>query len=64
MLTQLFKSKTVVFNVLTLAGAALGGIAAHEMIAAHPQAAAGIAAAISVINVMLRIMTTKPISQK
>lgn len=64
MLGKMLKSKTIIFNALTIIGAALGGIAAHELIAENPEWAAAIGVAIGAINVVLRMLTSVPISQK
>lgn len=54
-------SKTVWFNILSMAGTALAAVSNSEMIAEYPLVAAGVTVAISVVNVFLRLVTKKPI---
>lgn len=63
-LAKLLKSKTVIVNTLTVATGVLGFLAGHEVIAAHPEVVAALISAVGVVNVLLRIVTVVPISQK
>jgi hypothetical protein len=64
MLTQLLKSKTLIFNALVLASGVLAYVSGHEVMVEHPEWVAGIGAAVGAINVVLRFFTTMPVSQK
>lgn len=61
---KLFKSKTIIVNVLTLSLAVLAAFKGSNLIAAYPEIAASITAAIAAINVVLRFLTTMPLSMK
>lgn len=58
---SLFASKTVWVNVIVLAAGIVSAIAGSELIAEYPQLVAGFVAAQSALNVVLRLITTKPI---
>jgi len=58
---SLYQSKTIWFNVLSIAAVALSAIGGSELIAQHPVAAGAVAVGISVVNVLLRLVTSKPI---
>lgn len=61
LMKKIWKSKTFWVNALT----ALAGVAAYfqtDVITDNPQAVGGIAAAIGIINVILRFMTKEPVS--
>lgn len=63
-LTQASKSKTVIVNVLMVVASVLAVLQGHEVIVENPQVVAGIGAVMGVVNVVLRFLTTKPVSQK
>lgn len=54
-----YLSRTIWANALTSGVAILGAIAGQEWIAAHPEAVAVLALATSVLNVVLRFVTTE-----
>ena len=58
---SLWTSKTIIFNGLTLAVAALTAIAGHELVAANPRTAAWVVSAIGFIGIVLRLLTDKPV---
>lgn len=58
---SVYASKTVIFNILSIAAVALTAIGGTELIADYPVAAGAVAVAISVVNVLLRLVTSKPI---
>lgn len=57
-----FKSKTVWVNSLTVLASVLVALQNHDLIASNAQATAWIIAAIGATNVVLRFLTTEPIS--
>ena len=57
----IYASKTIIFNTLTLAAAALVALQNHELVAANPRAAAWVLFGVGVINAVLRLLTTAPI---
>jgi hypothetical protein len=63
-LAQLLKSKTVIVNTLTVAVGVLGYLAGHDVIAQNPEVVAALLSAVGVVNVLLRIVTVVPISEK
>lgn len=63
-LSQLLKSKTVVVNTLTVAVGVLGYLAGNDVIAAHPDWVAALVSVVGVVNVVLRVVTVVPISEK
>lgn len=63
-LAKMAKSKTVIVNTLTVVVGALGYVAGHEVIAQHPELVAGLVSAVGVLNVVLRLVTSVPISEK
>lgn len=58
---SLFQSKTFYLNAVTLIVGIIGFLAAHPVIAAHPQWVAGLFAAQAVVNILLRLVTDTPI---
>lgn len=63
-LKKLMKSKTIIVNSLTVVVGVLGFLQGHEVIAAYPEVVAGIVAAVGVLNVALRFITTIPVWEK
>jgi hypothetical protein len=63
-LSKLLKSKTVIVNTLTVVVGVLGYLSGHEIIAQNPELVAALVSAIGVVNVLLRIVTVVPISEK
>lgn len=63
-LTQASKSKTVIVNVMLVAVSALAAVQGHEVMAEYPEVVAVVGAIIGAVNVALRFLTTKPVSQK
>jgi hypothetical protein len=59
-----YQSKTLWINGLALAVTALTAIAGHEAVATNPQLALWIGAALAGMNILLRLVTTAPISLK
>ncbi len=55
------KSKTIVFNVLTLVASLLTIVSGSEVFAEHPQITAAIVPALAAINVALRFVTHLPV---
>lgn len=58
---SVYESKTIWFNVLSIAATALTAVGGSEVIADYPVASAAVAVGISVVNVLLRLVTNKPI---
>lgn len=56
------QSKTIWANGIMLLVSILGVVAGSELIAEYPVAVAGIAGAVSVLNIALRFLTGKPLS--
>ncbi|TXH41138.1 MAG: hypothetical protein E6Q97_38255 [Desulfurellales bacterium] len=54
-------SKTVWVGILTTAAATLGFLQGQEFIVQYPKAVAGIGAAVGLLTIVLRFMTTVPI---
>lgn len=63
-LTKLAKSKTIIVNVLLVAAGVLGYLSGDQVIAQHPEWAAAFVSAAGVVNVILRVVTKLPISEK
>jgi len=58
---SIFASKTVWVNVVVLTAGIVTCIAGSDLIADYPQIVAGFVAAQSALNVVLRLITSKPI---
>lgn len=58
---SLYQSKTIWFNILSIVAVALSAVGGTELIAQHPVASGAVAVGISVVNVLLRLVTSKPI---
>jgi len=58
---SLFQSRVFWLNTITLIVSVIGFLAAHPLIAAHPQWVAGLVAVQAIANVLLRIVTDTPI---
>lgn len=63
-LTQLLKSKTVIVNALTVVAGVVGYLAGHDVIAQNPELVAGLVAVAGAVNVVLRLFTVLPVSEK
>lgn len=63
-ITKMLKSKTIIVNGLTVVVGVMGYLAGNEVIAAHPEWVAGLATAMGVVNVVLRLFTSIPVSEK
>ena len=61
---SIFASKTFWFNALTSVVALAVFAQDSVLLADHPQAVALIGTAIGMVNVVLRLITTKPVSVK
>lgn len=64
LLKKLMKSKTIIVNGLTVVVGVLGYLQGHEVIAQYPGVVASIVAAIGILNVALRFVTTIPVWEK
>jgi hypothetical protein len=64
MLSKLLKSKTVIVNSLMVAAGVLGYLAGNDVIVQHPDWVAALVAAAGAVNVVLRLVTVVPISEK
>jgi len=64
LLKKMAKSKTIIVNTLTVIVGTLGCVAGHDVIAQNPELVAGLVSAIGVLNVVLRLVTSIPVSQK
>lgn len=58
---SIFASKTIIFNVLTLLAVSLTTIADESIIADNPAAVGGVMVATAIVNLLLRLVTSKPI---
>jgi hypothetical protein len=63
-LTQLFKSKTIIANVVMVAAGIVGYLAGHDVIAQNPELVAALVTVSGVLNVVLRLLTSTPVSAK
>jgi hypothetical protein len=63
-LTQASKSKTIMVNVMLVAVSALAAVHGHEVMVQYPEVVAAVGAVMGGLNVALRFLTTKPVSQK
>lgn len=61
---KMLKSKTIIVNVLTVIVGTLGFLGGHEVIAQNPEVVAVLAAVAGGVNVVLRLITSIPISEK
>lgn len=61
---QLAKSKTIIVNVLMVAAGVIGYLAGDQVIAQHPEVVAALVSAAGVVNVVLRLVTSVPVSSK
>lgn len=64
LLKKLMKSKTIIVNGLTVVIGVLGYLQGHEIIAQYPGVVASIVAAMGILNVGLRFVTTIPVWEK
>lgn len=55
------QSRLIWVGVLTTLASTLGFLQGQEYIAQYPQIVAGLGAAVGILTVVLRLMTTKPI---
>lgn len=58
---SIYESKTLWFNILSILAVALTAVSNSEVIAEYPVVSGAVAVGISVVNVMLRLVTSKPI---
>lgn len=58
------KSKTVIVNTLLVVAGVLDYLTGHQVIMQSPDAVAAMVSVIGVINVGLRFLTNKPLSEK
>lgn len=63
-LSKMAKSKTIIVNSLTVVVGTLGYWSGHEVIAQYPEAVAIMVSALGALNVVLRLVTSIPVSQK
>jgi len=63
-LAKMAKSKTIIVNTLTVVVGTLGYLAGHGVIAQYPDIVAGMVAAMGALNIVLRLATSIPVSQK
>lgn len=63
-LTKMAKSKTIIVNTLTVIVGTLGFWAGNDVIAQHPEAVSALVAAVGALNVVLRLVTAIPVSDK
>lgn len=63
-LSKMLKSKTIIVNVLTVVVGTMGYWAGNEVIAQNPGAVAILIAATGAVNVLLRLVTSIPVSDK
>lgn len=62
--SKMMKSKTIIINALTVVVGVMGYLAGNEVIAANPELVAGLVTAMGVVNVVLRLVTSVPVSSK
>ena len=63
-LGKMLKSKTIIVNSRTVAVGVMGYLAGNEVIAANPEIVSVLVAATGAVNVLLRLVTSIPISAK
>jgi hypothetical protein len=63
-LGKMAKSKTIIVNGLTVVIGTLGFWAGNDVIAQYPEAVSVMVAAIGTLNVVLRLVTSIPVSAK
>jgi hypothetical protein len=56
-----YKSKTIIVNTLTAGIAVIIALQGQQIVADHPQLAAGLVVAISIANIALRAVTFLPL---
>ena len=56
-----WRSKTIVINTLTAGIAVITALQGQQIVAEHPQLAAGLVVAISIANIALRAVTLLPL---
>jgi hypothetical protein len=56
-----YKSKTIIVNTLTAGIAVITALQGQQIVAEHPQLAAGLVVAISIANIALRAVTFLPL---
>lgn len=61
---SILKSKTIIVNTLTVIVGVGGYLAGHEVIAQNPEVVSALVAAVGVLNVALRFITTLPVWEK
>lgn len=57
-----WKSRTFWLNAVTLAVYLLAALLDHSLVASHPQWVAALSAVVATLNLVLRFLTTQPIS--
>lgn len=63
-LSKMMKSKTIIVNGLTVVVGVVGYLAGHEVIAQNPEIVSALLAASGVLGVVLRLVTSVPVSAK
>lgn len=58
---SIWKSRTFWTNILVLAAGTAGYVAGHDVIQEYPQVVAGLGAAVGLLNIILRLVTTQPV---
>lgn len=61
MAKSVWKSKTFWTNMLVLGAGVAGYVAGHDVIQEYPQIVAGLGAAVGLLNIILRLVTTQPV---
>jgi len=60
----IWKSKTMIVNVVVAAITCLVALQGTELITANPALVAGMATAVAVANIVLRLVTSEPVGLK
>jgi hypothetical protein len=61
---KLLKSKTIIVNTLAVVAGTMTYLSGNEVIAQNPEIVAGLVTALGVVNVILRLVTKIPVSEK
>lgn len=58
---SIFKSKTIIFNLLTVLAISLTAVADHSLVLENPTAVGAVAVLSAIVNLGLRLVTKQPV---